>query len=85
MTQDEIAARVKDFVLEEFLPDDDPEDLTYTTELVTSGVLDSLAVLTLASFIEDEWGIEVSAKEARAGHLNTVSDIAKLVTSRLES
>lgn len=83
MTPDEIAKKLKALVLQEFLPDDDPADLTDTTELVTSGVLDSLAVLNLVSLLEEEFAIEVSAKEARAGHFNTLADTAKLVASKL--
>ena len=83
MTPDEVSRKIKTLVLEEFLPDDDPADLTDTTELVTSGVLDSLGVLSLVSLLEEAFGIEISAKEARAGRFDTVADIAKLVASKL--
>jgi acyl carrier protein len=82
MTQDGIAERVKQFILAEFLPGEDPAELTPSTELVSSGVLDSLAVLKLVTFLEETFAIEVAAHEADAEHLDTIADIAKLVAEK---
>ena len=73
---------IRDFLLSEFLPDEDPADLTDSTELVTSGVLDSIALLTLVGFIEEEFGVEVDAHEADADNFNTLNDITKLIESK---
>jgi aryl carrier-like protein len=43
---------VKDFILAEFLPGEDPSQLTDATPLVTSGILDSIATMKLATFLE---------------------------------
>jgi acyl carrier protein len=77
-----VVEKVRKFVLEEFLPGEDPEELREDTELVSSGVLDSLAILKLVSFLEEEFGIEVAAHEADEEHLNTLSDIASLVAAK---
>ena len=42
MTED-IKKALKQFILQEFLPGEDPEQLTEATPLITGGVLDSIA------------------------------------------
>ena len=68
-----IADKVKAFVLEEFLPGEDPDELTDSTELVSSNILDSLAILKLVSFLEEEFSIEIAAHEADEEHMNTLT------------
>lgn len=76
---------IREFVLREFLPDEDPNELTPGTELISTGILDSLATLKLVTFLEEHFGIAVAAHEADEEHLNTIADIAKLVQSKLGS
>ena len=73
---------VKDFILAEFLPGEDPLQLTDATPLVTSGILDSIATMKLATFLEDHFKIELAAHDLSVDHLNTVADIVKLVESK---
>ena len=78
----EIRAAVKAYVLEEFLPGEDVSALADATPLLTTGILDSIAVLKLVTFLESNFGIILAAHEADAEHLNTVADIARLVASK---
>ena len=73
---------IKDFILNEFLEGEDPSELTDTTELVTTGILDSLATLKLITYIEEQFEVEVEADEADESHLNTLADIVSLVQSK---
>jgi len=77
-----IKATVKTFILNEFLPGEDPAALTDTTALVTTGILDSIAVLKAVTFLENEFGITIEPHEAVVDNLNTLSDIARLVMSK---
>jgi acyl carrier protein len=77
-----IRDKVKEFILREFLPGEDPSALTESTELMTTGILDSLATLKLVTYLEEEFGIQVDAHEADAENLNTLADIVRLVTSK---
>jgi acyl carrier protein len=74
---------VKSYILKEFLPGEDPNELTDSTPLVTGGILDSLATLKLVSFLEEQYGITVQAHEADVEHLDTVQNIAALVRSKM--
>lgn len=73
---------VKSFILAEFLPGEDPSNLTPTTPLMTSGILDSLATLKLITFLEQQFDIQVEAYEADEEHFNTLEAICELVDSK---
>jgi acyl carrier protein len=73
---------VKSFILEEFLPGEDPSNLGPTTPLMSGGVLDSIATLKLIMFLEEEFHIHVEAHEANEDNLNTLEAICQLVKSK---
>ncbi|HSE95624.1 MAG TPA: acyl carrier protein [Methylomirabilota bacterium] len=77
-----ITATIKDFILKEFLPGENPDHLTETTPLISGGILDSLATLKLVAFLEEQFRITVEAHEADVEHMNTLTDIARLVQSK---
>ena len=83
MTQDVIPP-VKSFILEKFLPGEDPHLLTPTTELISSGILDSLATLELVTFLEERFGIELEAHEL-GGKLSSLAEIERLVNGKLQA
>jgi acyl carrier protein len=80
---DNIVSTVKDYVLATFLPGENPAFLTPSTELIQSGILDSLATLELVSFLESRYGIELEAHDVDASNLGTLADIDRLVRSKL--
>ena len=79
---DEIKTAVHDYILREFLPGEDPSDLTDQTPLITGGVLDSISTLKLVVFLEERFEVTVEAYEAGIDHLDTISEIARLVTRK---
>lgn len=82
MEIEKIKASLQTFLLQELLPGEDPALVTYTTQLVTSGILDSIATLDLVSHLEESYGIKVEAHEVGVEHLNTIDAIADLVLSK---
>ncbi|MDH3692372.1 MAG: acyl carrier protein, partial [Gammaproteobacteria bacterium] len=54
---------VKAYILQEFLPGENPEALEDSTPLITGGILDSIATVKLASFLEQHFDIELQAHE----------------------
>ena len=78
----DVAQTVKAYILESFLPGEDPQALGVTTPLITSGILDSLATLDLVAFLETRYGIEFEAAEVDAGRLGTLADIERLVEAK---
>jgi acyl carrier protein len=81
MTQ-EIKLGVKEFILREFLPGEDPNELTETTPLISGGILDSIATIKLVLFLEERYGIKVEAHETDPEYLDTIASITRLVCSK---
>ena len=78
-----VKAAVKAYILDAFLPGEDPSELGDTTPLITGGILDSLATIKLVSFLEERYRIRIEAHETMVDYLNTIADIAQLVCSKL--
>jgi acyl carrier protein len=83
LTIQEIEEPIKGYILEEFLPGENPAELTASTPLVTGGILDSLATIKLVFFLEKKFKIKIHAHETMVDYLDTIADIAQLVHSKL--
>ncbi len=57
-------------------------DLTDETPLLSSGVLDSLAILQLMSFLADELGIEIADDDFTLDNFETVGALLAFVRRR---
>ena len=79
---EEIIRDVKQYILDTYLPGENPSALTPTTPLITSGILDSLATLDLVSFLENRFGVELEAHDVDHSKLGTLEDIARMVQSK---
>jgi acyl carrier protein len=82
---EEITRLVHQFILREFLPGEDPSELTDETPLITGGILDSISTLKLVTFLEEHFGITVEAYEAGVDHLDTIDQIAALVAEKKDA
>jgi len=78
----DVTEQVKTFILNEFLPGEDPLALTATTPLITGGILDSIATLKLVSFLEETFRIELEPHEVDADNLDSLEAIERLVTAK---
>lgn len=74
--------QIKHYILDEYLPDTDPSELTSETPLIQSGILDSLATLNLRAWLEDTFGIELENHELSLQHFGTLASIEALVASK---
>jgi acyl carrier protein len=83
-TPEDIHSATKAFILEEFLPGEDPAALDDTTPLISTGILDSIATVRLVAFLEERFGIEMEAHEMSADRLDTLPEITRTVTSKLK-
>ena len=77
-----IKQQVKQYILNTFLPGEDPSELTDDLPLISGGILDSIATLKLIMFIEETFGVTLEAHEADKEHLNTINQIADLISER---
>lgn len=72
---------LRNFIVEQFLPGESPENLADDVQLKESGILDSMSTLSLVSFVEKTYGIEVEPHEA-SNEFSTVGEIADLVVRK---
>jgi acyl carrier protein len=82
---EEIEKIVHDFVLNEFLPGEDPSELTDRTPLITGGILDSISTLKLVAFLEEQFGISIEAHEAGVEHLDSIRQITRMVAGKRQA
>lgn len=78
----DVMAVVRSHLLAQYLPGEDPANLTPTTPLISGGILDSLATLDLVSFLETTFGIELAAHEVDRDRLDTLERIVALVRQK---
>lgn len=79
------ADTIRNFVLTQYLPGESPDNLRNDTPLRTSGVLDSLATLSLISFIEKEFNIEIEAHETDVDNFDRIDDIVAFIDRKRAS
>ena len=82
---DNIRQSIRGFILDNFLPGEDPKNLTDQTELKESGILDSLSTLKLVAFLEEQYKVEFEANDLEASNLASVANIESLVKAKMAS
>ena len=82
---EEIEKVVHGYILNEFLPGEEPGELTDRTPLITGGILDSITTLKLVVFLEEHFGITVEAHEAGVEHLDSIGQIARLIAAKKQA
>jgi acyl carrier protein len=70
---------IKQFVIEEFLPDVRPEDLDAEHDLLAGGVIDSLGLLKLIAWIEAQFDVTVDDAALDPDNFRTVVAIDAFV------
>jgi acyl carrier protein len=77
-------AKIREFIVEEFMPDMSPDELEDDFDLQTGGAVDSLGLLKLVAWLESEYGISVDESELGPDSLRTVNSINEFINERRE-
>jgi acyl carrier protein len=78
----EMAAAIKQFLLTEIVPGEDPSQVDETTPLMSSAVLDSTSTLKLIVFVEEQFGVELEARDLKPANLETIGAIIRTIQTR---
>jgi len=70
---------VLEYVINEYIDEDDGTEVTYDTPLISSGVVDSFSMVSLKVFIEKTFSIKLPDEEATPEAFDTVNSIVRLV------
>lgn len=73
---------LRSFIVDE-LRWDRGESLPSDYPLLTNGVVDSLGILSLVSFIESTFGVQILDEELVPEHFETVASIAGLIDAKV--
>ena len=79
----EIADTLSSFIQQDLL--EGRAKLERTTPLFSSRLLDSVALVELLSYVEEEFGVKVKASEMRPENLDTVDALVQLIQGKLDS
>lgn len=70
--EDQVKHTVKCFILDKFLPGENPDELTDLTPLITGGILDSVATLKPVASLEGQYRIRFRPHEADVDNLDII-------------
>ena len=76
----DVADKIRHFIKEEVVLDSD-SSLQDDAPLL-EGILDSLALMQLVAFLEEEFDTEIDDTEVTAENFKTIADIERLVDGR---
>lgn len=74
--------KIKDFIMTQFLPGEDPNELTDDTPLISGGILDSIATLQLVMFIEENFRVSFEPHEVDKENLDSLNLMLRLLQSK---
>lgn len=82
MAADSLHQTIRSFILESFAPGERPENLPDDLDLIKSGILDSLALVETASFLEDLAGSEIGSHELTPDNVGSIQGMASFVARK---
>ncbi len=69
---------ILEYIIEEYVEDED-EEITYDTPLISSGIVDSFSMVSLKRFLEAKYKISISDEKASPEAFDSVNKIVELV------
>jgi len=76
---EEYKKAILDYVIKEYLEDDEDEEITFETELISGGIVDSFSMVSLKRFLENKYEIQIPDADASPEAFDSVDKIAALV------
>ncbi len=83
-TLESIEERVRDFISENFPAAQDGEQYSSSQSLIETGVIDSIGVLTLVTWLEQEFEIIVDDEDVVPDNLDSINSLVSYVNRKRE-
>jgi acyl carrier protein len=74
---------VLEYIMDEYLDEDDEDEVSFDSPLISSGIVDSFSMVSLKRFLENKYSIKLPDEEATPEAFDTVNSICKLVKKHL--
>jgi D-alanine--poly(phosphoribitol) ligase subunit 2 len=75
----EMHETVREYIIEEYIEDEDEIEVEDDTPLISSGIVDSFSMVSLKVFLEKKYDIKLPDEEATPEAFDTVNSIVELV------
>lgn len=76
---DEQKKIILDYVIQEYVEEDDDIEVEPDTELISGGIVDSFSMVSLKRFLEKKYDIQIPDADATPEAFDTVNKISDLV------
>ena len=80
-----IEEALKNFILENFIVDENPSKLDKNQSFLESGIIDSTGILELVSFIEEHYNITVEDEDLIPDNLDSLNNVVNFINKKLQS
>ena len=77
------AARIRGYIIHNFLFDDASSMLPDDASLLRQGIIDSTGVLDLLMFVEDTFGLTVADEDVTPDNFDSVDCLARYIESKV--
>ena len=77
--------RIRQFVLENFVFEDNSSDLQDSDSFLENGIIDSTGVLELVLFVEETFGIDVADEEVVPENFDSVKALGAYVSRKIST
>ncbi len=76
---------IRDFIMKEILHGTQAILLDDQDQLIESGIIDSLGVMTLLTFLEEKFSIQIPGEDLMPENFSSISSISALIERQLRS
>ena len=78
----DLSAKIKEFIITEVNPELNLTHIDDAEPLIESGIVDSLGVLKIMSFLDESFGVDLSSEEIKLENFRDVRTICELVSKQ---
>jgi D-alanine--poly(phosphoribitol) ligase subunit 2 len=79
----DIRTTIRDFIVNDICDEDTIKYFSEDVHLMEVGILDSISMLNLLSFLEEKFGVLLSEDELDVGNFATVQNICNVVSQKM--
>ena len=76
---EDIREAVLEYVIDEYIDEDDDIEVDADTALISSGIVDSFSMVSLKAFLENRYDIRIPDEDATPEAFDTVNSIVEIV------
>jgi acyl carrier protein len=82
---EEVKQVIIDYIKKEYLDEDSDQEITDSTRLISSGIVDSFSMVSLKTFLEKRFQIKIPDEKATPEAFDSVTNIMNLLQQFVQS